>query len=83
MVKNTTLYLLTVLTIGAFGAYIHVMMITNGAPLGRTEELMNYMYTTAFTNYEFSYAAAQSVMMGAMVFILSVIQRRLSKETVG
>lgn len=83
MVKNTTLYLLTVLTIGAFGAYIHVMMITNGAPLGRTEELMNYMYTTAFTNYDFSYAAAQSVMMGAMVFILSVIQRRLSKETVG
>lgn len=83
MVKNTTLYLLTVLTIGAFGACIHVMMITNGAPLGRTEELMNYMYTTAFTNYDFSYAAAQSVMMGAMVFALSFVQRKLVKETVG
>ena len=82
MVRNTTLYLLTVLTIGAFGAYIHVMMITNGAPLGRTQELMNYMYVTAFTNYDFSYAAAQSVTMGAMVFILSFIQRRISRETV-
>ena len=83
MVKNTTIYLLTVLTIGAFGAYIHVMMITNGAPLGRTEELMNYMYRTAFTNYDFSYAAAQSVMMGVIVFALSFIQRKLSKEAVG
>ena len=82
MVRNTSLYLLTVLTIGAFGAYIHVMMITNGAPLGRTQELMNYMYTTAFTNFDFSYAAAQSVMMGVIIFALSFLQRKLSKETV-
>ena len=82
MVRNTSLYLLTVLTIGAFGAYIHVMMITNGAPLGRTQELMNYMYTTAFTNFDFSYAAAQSVMMGVIIFALSFFQRKLTKETV-
>lgn len=82
MVRNTSLYLLTVLTIGAFGAYIHVMMITNGAPLGRTQELMNYMYTTAFTNFDFSYAAAQSVMMGVIIFALSFLQRKLAKETV-
>ncbi|MCU6732590.1 carbohydrate ABC transporter permease [Diplocloster agilis] len=82
LVKNTTLYLLTVLTIGAFGAYIHVMMITNGAPLGRTQELMNYMYNTAFTNYDFSYAAAQAVVIGVIVFLISLVQRKLSKETV-
>ena len=82
MVRNTSLYLLTVLTIGAFGAYIHVMMITNGAPLGRTQELMNYMYNTAFTNFDFSYAAAQSVMMGVIIFALSFLQRKLAKETV-
>ena len=82
MVKNTTLYLILVLTIGAFGAYIHVMLITGGAPLGRTAELMNYMYATAFTNYDFSYAAAQSVMMGVIIFGFSVLQRRVSKETV-
>ena len=82
MVRNTSLYLPTVLTIGAFGAYIHVMMITNGAPLGRTQELMNYMYNTAFTNFDFSYAAAQSVMMGVIIFALSFLQRKLAKETV-
>ena len=58
------------------------MMITNGAPLGRTQELMNYMYNTAFTNFDFSYAAAQSVMMGVIIFALSFLQRKLAKETV-
>jgi multiple sugar transport system permease protein len=82
MVKNTSLFLLTALTIGAFGAYIHVMMMTGGAPLGRTRQLMNYMYQTAFVQYDFSYAAAQSVMMGGMIFALSALQRKISKEVV-
>lgn len=82
MVRNTTLYLLTVLTIGAFGAYIHVMMITEGAPLGTTNELMNLMYDTAFSKYDFGSAAAQSVIMGVMIFLLTLVQRRVTTETV-
>ena len=82
MVKNTTLYLLTVLTIGAFGAYIHVMMITEGAPLGTTNELMNLMYDTAFSRYNFGSAAAQSVIMGIMIFLLTLIQRKITTESV-
>ena len=82
LVKNTTLYLTTVLTIGAFGAYIHVMLITDGGPLGRTEELMNYMYNTAFGSWDFSYSAAQAVVMGVMIFTLSFVQRRITKEMV-
>ena len=82
MVKNTTLYLLTVLTIGAFGAYIHVMMITEGAPLGTTNELMNLMYDTAFSRYNFGSAAAQSVIMGVMIFLLTLIQRKITTESV-
>ena len=82
MVKNTTLYLLTVLTIGAFGAYIHVMMITEGGPLGTTNELMNLMYDTAFSRYNFGSAAAQSVIMGVMIFLLTLIQRKITTESV-
>lgn len=82
MVKNTTLYLLTVLTIGGFGAYIHVMMITEGAPLGTTNQIMNLMYNTAFSKYDFGYAAAQAVAMGVMIFTLTMVQRRFTRETV-
>lgn len=80
LVQNTTNYLLTVLTIGAFGAYIHVMMITDGAPLGTTNELMNYMYNTAFSTYNFGSAGAQAVIMGVIVFILTLLQNKVSKD---
>lgn len=82
MVRNTTNYLLTVLTIGAFGAYIHVMMITEGAPLGTTNELMNYMYNTAFSTYNIGSAAAQAVLMGIIVLALTIVQRRVSKDQI-
>lgn len=82
MVRNTTLFLLTVLSIGAFGAYIHVMMITEGAPLGSTNQLMNLMYNTAFSKYDFGSAAAQSVVMGVIILGLTLLQRRFAFESI-
>jgi multiple sugar transport system permease protein len=82
MVKNTTLYLMTVLMIGGFGAYIHVMMITEGAPLGTTNQIMNLMYDTAFSKYDFGYAAAQAVTMGLIIFLLTLLERRVTAEIV-
>lgn len=82
MVRNTTLFLLTVLSIGAFGAYIHVMMITEGAPLGTTNQLMNLMYNTAFSKYNFGSAAAQGVVMGVIILGLTLLQRRLTFENI-
>jgi multiple sugar transport system permease protein len=82
MVKNTTLYLTTVLMIGGFGAYIHVMMITEGAPLGTTNQIMNLMYDTAFSKYDFGYAAAQAVTMGLIIFLLTLTQRRVTTEII-
>ena len=58
------------------------MMITDGAPLGTTNELMNYMYNTAFSTYNIGSAAAQAVLMGLVVLILTLIQRRISQDQV-
>ena len=58
------------------------MMITEGAPLGTTNELMNYMYNTAFSTYNIGSAAAQAVLMGVIVLILTMIQRRVSQDQV-
>jgi multiple sugar transport system permease protein len=80
LVRSTTQYLLVVLTIGAFGAYIHVMMITDGAPLGTTNELMNYMYNTAFSNYDLGSAAAQAVIIGTLIFLLTAVQQKITKR---
>ena len=82
MVRNTTMYLMTVLMIGAFGAYIHVMLITEGGPLGSTNELMNYLYDSAFSKFNYGYSAAQAVFMGIAIFALTFIQRVVQKENI-
>lgn len=82
MVKNTTMYLVTTLTIGAFGAYIHVMMITEGGPLGTTNQLMNYLYDSAFSKFDYGYSAAQAVVMGIIIFVLTFVQRKVQKEEI-
>ena len=56
------------------------MMITDGAPLGTTNELMNYMYNTAFSTLDFGSAAAQAVLMGVIVLLLTLLQRRVSRD---
>ena len=56
------------------------MMITDGAPLGKTNQMMNYMYNTAFSTFDLGSAAAQAVLMGVIVLLLTLIQRRVSHD---
>ena len=47
-----------------------------------TNELMNYLYDSAFSKFDYGYSAAQAVFMGVMIFALTFIQRVLQKEDV-
>jgi multiple sugar transport system permease protein len=68
---------LIMLSIGAFQAYIHVALLTNGGPVHRTEVLLSYMYYQAFTNRDFGYASAISYILIAIVAVISQFQLRL------
>ena len=41
---------------------------------------MNYMYNTAFPTFDFGSAAAQAVLMGVIVLLLTLLQRRVSRD---
>lgn len=79
LIKPTTFFILINLIIGAFGVFIQVMMITNGAPLGTTDVLLNYMYNRAFSDFEFGYASAISVIIGIVIMVITLLQKRLLK----
>ncbi|MDP9751293.1 carbohydrate ABC transporter permease [Thermoanaerobacter pentosaceus] len=79
LIKPTTFFILINLIIGAFGVFIQVMMITNGAPLGTTDVLLNYMYNRAFSDFEFGYASAISVIIGIVIMAATLLQKRLLK----
>jgi multiple sugar transport system permease protein len=76
--RPITFFILTNLIIGSFSVFIQVLVMTNGAPMGRTEVLLTYMYKVAFDQFDFGYSAALSVLIGLFIFMITFGQRRLS-----
>lgn len=50
-------------SIDAFRVFDKILMLTQGGPAGRTENLSLFVYRVAFTGYHFGYAAALSAVM--------------------
>ena len=75
-IKPTTFYLLVNLINGAMNIFIQVFLMTKGGPVGTTDVVMNYIYTRAFSYFEFGYAAACGLLMGVFVFTTSLFLKK-------
>ena len=80
LLRPATLFVLVMLLIGAFNVFISVYLLTGGKPLHQTEVLLTYMYQQAFDFLEFSYGAAISYVLAAIVFALSLVQLRVLRR---
>jgi multiple sugar transport system permease protein len=69
------------LTLGAFQAYIPVALITQGGPLHRTEFVISYMYSQAFSNLDFGYSSSLAYILATIVFAISQFQMRFIKTS--
>ena len=74
--RGTTLYLLINLINGAMSIFIQVFLLTKGDPLGTTDVVMDYIYRRAFNYFDFGYAAACGIVMGIVVFAISMGLKR-------
>ena len=74
--RGTTLYLLINLINGAMNIFIQVFLLTKGDPLGTTDVVMDYIYRRAFNYFDFGYAAACGIVMGIVVFAISMGMKR-------
>lgn len=74
--KEAIFYLVVNLINGAMNIFIQVFLLTQGNPLGTTDVLMDYIYTRAFSYFQFSYAAACGIFMGVFVFTTSLLLKR-------
>jgi multiple sugar transport system permease protein len=73
-----TIFLVVALgTIGGFQMFDQAKFMTNGGPLNSTLTPLLEIYNAAFQDAHFGLAAAMSVLLFIIIFIVTIVQRRL------
>ncbi|UCZ52980.1 sugar ABC transporter permease [Bacillus shivajii] len=76
LLKPTTLYLVILSTIGSFQVFTQIIMMTGGGPGYATETLVHVIYKTAFRDFNFGLASAQSVILFFIIMAFAIFQFR-------
>ena len=79
LIRSSIVFVLVLLVIGAATVFQSVWLITasgglEGTPYGSTHVLYTYAYYTAFTNFQFGYAAAIASLLSLVLFGLSIAE---------
>ena len=77
LLRPSIFFVVAVGTIGAFQMFDQAFFMTNGGPLNSTLTPLLEIYNTAFKYNHFGLAAAMSVILFILIFIVTLIQRRL------
>lgn len=80
---SRTLLFVTVLTmISYLQQFTHVAVMPNnpGDPLHSTETMVLYIYTKAFRNMQLGYASAMSIVLMAIILVVTLVQMRLLRS---
>ncbi|MFV2063940.1 MAG: ABC transporter permease subunit, partial [Chloroflexota bacterium] len=85
--RTTTTFLLIVLTIGGFSAFISIFVMSTaatgriGGPLNSTEVVLTYTWKQAFeAPIDFAYGSALSFMVAAVVAVISLVELRFARQ---
>lgn len=84
--RSTSTFLLVVLTIGGFNAFISIFVMSSaatgtiGGPLNSTDVVLTYMWKQAFTEIDLGYGAALSFLLAAAITAVSVVEFRLLRR---
>lgn len=83
LIAPATAIVVAYTTIQSFKAFDLIIASTQGGPNHATEILSTLIYHTAFRNFEFGYASAQSVVFVLVIVAVTVLQRRATALTTG
>lgn len=80
MLKPTTVFVMVMSTIWSFQAFELIFQMTGGGPGDSTMTLVYQIYKAAFRGYRMGYACALSMLLFAIILVISMLQRWLVKE---
>lgn len=75
----STFFLSVTALIDAFQVFDLVYVMTGGGPLGSTDVIGFYLYRYGFRYYELGFASAIAYVMFLLIFVVTVVQFRLSR----
>lgn len=77
LLSPTTYFILIVSMIGAFKVFALPLFLTGGGPLDRTLTIVYSIYQQGFQFFRMGYASAQAYALFAIIFAITMLQRRV------
>lgn len=77
-IKPTVIMTLLLRTIWIFNSFDLIVVITNGGPASSSQTLPSYMYTRAFSSYDFGLASALGVVLMVVLAVYAVVFLRVT-----
>jgi multiple sugar transport system permease protein len=78
--RHTFIFILITITIAALGLFVQVSILTNGGPLDATTTLVHQAFTKGYGRQQIGYGSAISFVFFALVLIISLVQRVLTRK---
>ncbi len=80
LLRPTTFFVVTLGLIGTFQVFDQVYVISSGGPAKTTLTIAYLVYTNGFQNSAMGIAAATAIVLFIIIFIFSLLQRRITSE---
>jgi multiple sugar transport system permease protein len=81
LLRPTSFFVITILTINALQAFDQIYVMTRGGPAQSTYTLVMYIYEKAFREWNFGYSGAMAAVLFAMILVLTLIQVRYFRSS--
>ncbi len=80
LLAPTIFFVVTLGLIGSYQVFDQVWVMTSGGPAGTTTSLAYLIYRDGFNNSDMGLASATSILLFIIIFIVTLIQRRIVRE---
>lgn len=80
MLQPTTFFLFITSCISSFNVFEQVNVLTAGGPLNSTTTVVHQIYTRGFTQFKMGYASAMSVILLAIICIITLVNFRYGNQ---
>ncbi|BDA63187.1 carbohydrate ABC transporter permease [Actinomyces capricornis] len=77
---STMVFILVTITIAALGLFVQIDVMTQGGPQDATSTLVYHAVRKGYREHDMGYGSAISLIFFALVLLISLIQRRLTRE---